>query len=151
MVSGYSNQTNPHRSLTFDTLSLDILLLICQWLPVMSTHMVLCTNRRLRNQILPHANRLAYHYIVTYEPHFLPAGPFVLKDERHGREEVDWWNVEWVQKGNLPIDELNVKIPWLLYRRECSKSLSMWNRRRIWGVAKQLESLAVKRGLLSID
>ena len=37
-------------------------------------------------------------------------------------------------------EEMNFKIPWFL---ECSKSMSMWKRRRIWGITKQLESLAI--------
>ena len=148
LVSGYNNVgMDSHTSSTFDTLPLDILIHICHWLPVKSTHMVLCTNRGLRSQILPYANMIAYQQITTSEPHLLPAGPFDLQDKKHGREEIDWWNAEWA-KGGIAKEELDVKIPWFLYRRECSKSLSMWNRWRIWGIAKQLESLAIDRGLL---
>ncbi|KAF8806787.1 hypothetical protein BYT27DRAFT_7190460 [Phlegmacium glaucopus] len=128
-------ETNLSRS--FDALPLDIVILICQCLPVKYTHMVLCTSRRLQSQILPHANMIAYQYIITYEPHLLPAGPFVLKDAKHGREEVDWWETQWA-KGGIRKEELSAKIP----------CVSMWNRRRIWGIAKQLECLAVNRSLL---
>ncbi|KAF8806783.1 hypothetical protein BYT27DRAFT_7190447 [Phlegmacium glaucopus] len=146
IVSGYGIvETNLRRS--FDTLPLDIVILICQCLPVKSTHMILCTSRRLRSQILPHANMIAYQYIITYEPYLLPAGPFVLKDAKHGREEIDCWETQWA-KGGIRKEELSAKIPWFFYRMECSKSMSMWNRRRIWGIAKQLECLAVNRGLL---
>ncbi|KAF8806784.1 hypothetical protein BYT27DRAFT_7190451 [Phlegmacium glaucopus] len=151
VVSGQSSAwMNPHRSLTFDALPLDILLLICQWLPVKSTHMLLCTNRGLRSQILPHANMIAYQQIVTFERHLLPAGPFELQNKERGREEVDWWDAEWSKSG-IPKEELKFKVPWFLYRRECSKSLSMWNRRRIWSVARQMERLAIDHGFLSAE
>ncbi|KAF8805196.1 hypothetical protein BYT27DRAFT_6670582 [Phlegmacium glaucopus] len=151
VVSGHSNAgMNPHRSSALDALPLDILIFICQRLPVKSTHMLLCTNRGLRRQILPHANMIAYHQIITYERHLLPAGPFELRDSKHGREEVDWWDAEW-SKGGIRKEEFQVNIPWFIYRRECSKSLSMWNRRRIWGIAQQLERLAIDRGFLSAE
>jgi hypothetical protein len=146
--SGYSSvEMNPRESSGLETLSPDILILICQHLPVKSTHMVLCTSKHLRTQILPHVNWIAYQHILKYEPHLLPVGPFKLNDEKRGREEVDWWNAQWA-KGGIPKEELG-KIPWFLYRRECSKSFSMWNRRRIWGIGRQLEALAIKDGLLS--
>ncbi|KAF8800048.1 hypothetical protein BYT27DRAFT_7118508 [Phlegmacium glaucopus] len=151
VVSGHSSvEMNPHRSSGFDTLPLDVLLLICQWLPLKSTHMVLCTNRGLRSQFLPYANMIAYQQIITYERHLLPAGPFELRDRKHGREEVDWWDAEW-SKGGIHKEEFQVNIPWLIYRRECSKSLSMWNRWRIWGIAEQMERLAIARGFLSAE
>ncbi|KAF8800046.1 hypothetical protein BYT27DRAFT_7263192 [Phlegmacium glaucopus] len=150
VVSGHSSiEINPHRSSGFDALPLDILLLVCQLLPVKSTHMLLCTNRCLRSQILPYANMIAYQQIITYERHLLPAGPFEL-DRQHGREEVDWWDAEW-SKGGIHKEEFQVNIPWFIYRRECSKSMSMWNRWRIWGIAEQLERLAIDRGFLSAE
>ncbi|KAF8806789.1 hypothetical protein BYT27DRAFT_7190462 [Phlegmacium glaucopus] len=151
VVSGHSSvEMNPHRSSAFDTLPLDILILICQWLPVKSTHMVLCTNRGLRSRILPYANTIAYQQIIAFERHLLPAGPFELRDREHGREEVDWWDAEW-SKGGIRKEEFQVKIPWFIYRRECSKSMSMWNRWRIWGIAEQMERLAIDRGFLSAE
>ncbi|KAF8810561.1 hypothetical protein BYT27DRAFT_7161601 [Phlegmacium glaucopus] len=151
VVSGHSSVgMNPHRSSAFDALPLDILILICQWLPVKYTHMVLCTNRGLRSQILPHANMIAYQQIITCERHLLPAGPFELRDRKHGREEVDWWDAEW-SKGGICKEEFHVKIPWFLYCRECSKSLSIWNRWRIWDIAQQLERLAIDQGFLSAE
>jgi hypothetical protein len=135
--------------MTLDALPLDILIHICHCLPVKSLHMILCTNRRLRGEILPQADMIAYQQIITHEPHLLPAGPFDL-DEKHGRDEIDWWDVEWAKSG-IAKEELNFKIPWFLYRMECSKSMSMWNRRRIWGIAKQLEKLAIDEYLLLED
>ncbi|KAF8806785.1 hypothetical protein BYT27DRAFT_7140189 [Phlegmacium glaucopus] len=151
VVSGHSSvRMNPHRSSGFDALPLDILILICQWLPVKSIHTLLCTNGYLRSQILPHVNMMAYQQIITLERHLLPAGPFELGDRKHGREEVDRWDAEW-SKGGIRREEFQVKIPWFIYRRECSKSMSMWNRWRIWGIAEQLERLAIDRGFLSAE
>ena len=45
-------------------------------------------------------------------------------------------------------EDMDTKIPWFVYRKECSKSMSMWNRKRIWGIAKQLDALARVKGLL---
>ena len=111
--------------------------------------MILCTNKRLRGEILPQIDMIAYQQIITHEPYLLPAGPFDL-DEKHGREEIDWWDMEWA-KGGIAKEEMNFKIPWFLYSMECSKSMSMWNRRRIWGIAKQLENLAIDEYLLLQD
>jgi hypothetical protein len=72
---------------------------ICHWLPVKSLHMILCTNKHLRGEILPHADTIlvAHQQILTHEPHLLPAGPFNLH-KNHGREEINWWDVEWANK-----------------------------------------------------
>ena len=147
VISGYSLPLSGVKTMKLDALPLDILTNICHWLPVKSLHMILCTNRRLRGEILPHADTIAHQQIITHEPHLLPAGPFDL-EKNHGREEIDWWELEWA-KGGIAKEELNAKIPWFLYRMECSKCMSMWNRRRIWGIAKELEKLAIENGYLS--
>ena len=96
VISGYSGVASG--TVTLDALPLDILIHDCHWLPVESLHMILCTNRRFRGEILPQADTIAYQQIITHEPHLLPAGPFDL-DEKHGRGEIDWWDVEWAKDG----------------------------------------------------
>ena len=46
-------------------------------------YIVLCVNRYLRSQILPHTNLVAYQQIiqVAYERYILPGGPFDFNDE----------------------------------------------------------------------
>ncbi|CAA7270320.1 unnamed protein product [Cyclocybe aegerita] len=126
---------------------LDVILHICEFLPIHAIYAVLGTCKRVRAQVLPHVDGIARRRLVEDEPWFLPAGPFEFKKKSHGREEVDWWAREW-GKGGIARKDLDMRIPWFLYRRECSRSLSMWNRRRIWGVARQIEDLARSKGLL---
>ena len=65
----------------------------------------------------------------------------------HGREEIEWWVNEW-GAGGIRQEDLDAHIPWFVYRKECSKSMSMWNRKRIWGISRQLDALARAKGLL---
>ncbi|KAF9033816.1 hypothetical protein BJ165DRAFT_1410185 [Panaeolus papilionaceus] len=89
--------------------------------------------------VLHYSSHLNVHrYIKLNEPWFLPARPFEFP---HGHREVDYWVLEWAKRG-YEGSNLDAQIPWLNYRRECSHSLSMWNRIRIWRIAKQLDSLA---------
>jgi len=130
-----------------DLLPMDLLLAICGFLPVRSILAFISSCRRIRSQILPHVNAVARQQLLEDEPWLLPAGPFVTGDKNHGREEVDWWTAQWA-KGGVRLPEMEAKIPWVVYRRECGRSMSMWNRRRIWGVANQIETLAMMEGLL---
>ncbi|KAF9037121.1 hypothetical protein BJ165DRAFT_575769 [Panaeolus papilionaceus] len=84
------------------------------------------------------ADSIVCRYMQKNEPWYLPAGPF---DIPSGDQEFSWWKARWGEMG-LDGDDLNGQIPWLQYRRACSHSMSMWNRIRIWKVAKQLERLA---------
>jgi len=65
----------------------------------------------------------------------------------HGREEVEWWAAQWAAGGISP-EDMDDKIPWFVYRKECSKSMSMRNRKRIWGISEQLGALARAKGLV---
>jgi hypothetical protein len=69
------------------------------------------------------------------------------RKEMNGREEIEWWVEQWVA-GGISQEDMDVKIPWFVYRKECSKSMSMWNRKRIWGISKQLDASARVKGLL---
>ncbi|KAF8154434.1 hypothetical protein B0H34DRAFT_523106 [Crassisporium funariophilum] len=152
-LSSFQNnlENNPYGPPTLHSLPLDVLLAVCEYLPIQSTHMLISSDRCLRTQLLPHADSIAHQHIIMNEPHLLPAGPFDFSDKKYGkgrgREEADWWTAQWAGGGISGLD-MDAKIPWLLYRRECSRSMSMWNRERIWGVAKQMEKLAKERGLL---
>jgi len=45
-------------------------------------------------------------------------------------------------------EDMDTQIPWFVYRKKCSKSMSMWNRKQIWGISRQLNALARVKGLL---
>ncbi|KZV88876.1 hypothetical protein EXIGLDRAFT_162613 [Exidia glandulosa HHB12029] len=53
---------------------------------------------------------------------------------------------EWMRPDNSDGD--SESFPWLAYARECSRSPSMCNRKRIWRVCYQIEALAVQHGVL---
>ena len=140
---------------TLTSLPLDILLSTCEFLPIRSIYALLTTCKKLRSTILPHANPIARRSLINDEPWYLPAGPFALNStttksqghEMHGREEIEWWVNEW-GAGGIRQEDLDAHIPWFVYRKECSKSMSMWNRKRIWGISRQLDALARAKGLL---
>jgi hypothetical protein len=154
----YSTHTDPalHNSRpTLTSLPPDILLSTCEFLPIRSIYALLTTCKKLRSTILSHANPIARRRLVNDEPWYLPAGPFTLNSpttkakphEMHGRQEVEWWADQWAA-GGITQENMNTQIPWFVYRKECSKSMSMWNRKRIWGISRQLDALARVKGLL---
>ena len=159
---------SPERTLqnstpTIASLPPDILLSICEFLSIRSIYALITTCRKFRSIILPHANAIARRRLIDDEPWYLPAGPFNLNStnadrkqghkemrgrrEMNGREEIEWWAEQWAA-GGISQEDMAIKIPWFVYRKECSKSMSMWNRKRIWGISKQLDALARVKGLL---
>ncbi|KAJ3511701.1 hypothetical protein NLJ89_g3944 [Agrocybe chaxingu] len=138
--------TNPFGKPTLDNLPVDILLSTCEHLPIRSICALMTTCKRFRANILPHANAISYRRLLHDEPWYLPAGPF---DTPRGRDEVDWWETHWSQALAVPKTDIHEKIPWLLYRRACSDSMSMWNRKRVWDISRQIEELCRKEGYLS--
>ncbi|KDR79436.1 hypothetical protein GALMADRAFT_243516 [Galerina marginata CBS 339.88] len=129
----------------FESLPVDILLAICEEIPIRTTFALISTCKRVRASILPHADSITHQRLKADEPWYLPAGPFELKDKKHGREEVDWWASQWAA-GGISGEGMDLAIPWFLYRKQCSSSMSMWNRKRIWDVAMQLGRLVDERG-----
>jgi len=141
---------------TLTSLPPDILLSTCEFLPIRSIYTLLTTCKKLCSTILPHANPIAHRRLINDEPWYLPGGPFTLnsmtttKTHRrlmHGREEVEWWVDQWAA-GGIAQEDMDTQIPWFVYRKECSNSMSMWNRKRIWGISRQLDALARVKGLL---
>ena len=144
---------------TLTSLPSDILLFTCEFLSIRSIHTLITTCKIIRAIIIPHANAIAHRRLIEDEPWYLPAGPFKLNStntkrkgpygikEVHGREEIEWWAEQWAA-GGISEGDIDAKIPWFIYRKECSKSMSMWNRKRIWGISKQLDALARAKGLL---
>ena len=154
----YPTHTDPtlHPSRpTLTSLPPDILLSTCEFLPIRSIYTLLTTCKQLRSTILPHTNPIAHRRLINDEPWYLPAGPFTLNlpptktrhYEMHGRQEVEWWAGQW-GAGGIAQEDMDTQIPWFVYRKECSKSMSMWNRKRIWGISRQLDALARVKGLL---
>jgi hypothetical protein len=140
---------------TLTSLPPDILLSTCEFLPIRSIYALITTCKKLRSTILPHANPIARRRLINDEPWYLPAGPFALNltttkvkpYDSHGGEEIEWWADQW-GAGGIAQEDMDTKIPWFTYRKECSKSMSMWNRKRIWGISRQLDALARVKGLL---
>jgi len=138
---------------TLGSLPPDIVLATCEFLPIRSIYALITTCKRFRSIILPHVNPISRRRLVEEEPWYLPAGPFKLNPTTtsckgmHGREEVEWWAAQWTVGGISP-EDMDDRIPWFVYRKECSKSMSMWNRKRIWEISKQLGALARAKGLV---
>jgi len=145
--------TEPTTNFTLGSLPPDLILAISEFLPIRTIYALITTCKRLRSIILPHVDPISRRRLVEEEPWYLPAGPFKLNltatnyQGVHGREEIEWWAAQWAAGGISP-EDMDNRIPWFIYRKECSKSMSMWNRKRIWGIAKQLDTLARDRGLL---
>lgn len=116
-------------------LPLEVQLLICERLHPKYIQAFMSTCKTMHLRLAGEINHVVHRYLRECEPWYLPAGPFNFPN---GDQETDWWNSQWVAKG-LAGGELESHIPWLRYRRACSHSMSMWNRIRIWQVAKQLE------------
>lgn len=134
---------------SLEALPADLLLEICGYLTPREISPLLSVSKTLRGRIQPHLDPVIYRYIKADMPWLLPAGPIRFDDNRFGREEVDRWIAEWCKVG-IEEDDIEHKAPWMAYVRECGFSLSMKNRKRIWGIARQLEQLAIQRGLLRI-
>ncbi|CAA7257495.1 unnamed protein product [Cyclocybe aegerita] len=112
---------NKVEKLSFSTMLGDILLSIWEHLPVRSICALMTTSKMYRAYIFPHANSICHRRLIAYEPWYLPVGPFQTP---HGREEIEWWESKWSQGIDIPISEIDSKIPWLLFRRECSSSMT---------------------------
>ena len=149
----YPINTEPTSSFQIENLPPDTFLSICEFLPIRSIYTLITTCKIFRSIILPHANPIARRRLIDDEPWYLPAGPLKLNsmntngDRMHGREEIEWWAERWAA-GGIAQGDMDTDIPWFVYRKECSKSMSMWNRKRIWGISKQLDGLARVKGLL---
>ena len=152
----HTDHTLQNSQPTLTSLPPDILLSTCEFLPIRSIYALLTTCKELRSTILPHANPIAHHRLINNEPWYLPASPFTLnnltttKTHRHvmhGWEEVEWWADQWAA-GGIAQEDMDMQILWFVYCKECSKSMSMWNRKRIWGISRQLDTLARVKGLL---
>ncbi|PPR04206.1 hypothetical protein CVT24_010754 [Panaeolus cyanescens] len=127
---------------TFD-LPADIFLVLSSFLRPRDTQALMSTCKLIYYKIHNHVHRIVHTYIKVHEPWFLPVGPFNIPK---GDEEVQWWYEQW-EKYDIKGDNMDLKIPWLQYRRACSHSMSMWNRIRIWRNVKKLETIAEELGL----
>ncbi|KAG2008596.1 hypothetical protein CC2G_014013 [Coprinopsis cinerea AmutBmut pab1-1] len=123
------------------------MMLMCEQLTVTSFLYVLSLNRAIRTLLLPHVDQIAYRAMQALEPCYFPSKPLASDDTDRQRVELDAWEHEWKEAG-FEIEGLRQKAPWLQYRIQCSRSPSMRNRRRIWDIAQQMETLAVKQGIL---
>lgn len=97
----------------------------------------------MRSFLVNHIDHLTYQYICIHQPGLLPADPIPFAGSRFSRKEIDAWVESWSRAG-IDAKRLEMEIPWYAYARECSKCMSMRSRRRIWGIAKQVETLAIQ-------
>jgi len=119
---------------------------------------LLFLSKPLHATLIRNIDKLVYASIRETRPHLLPSTPIRLagREERRSTEE-EYWVSEWA-KGGIQLgvnDESNWRsgqdadqIPWTRYAREATRCPSMRNRRRIWGIALQLEELAERAGYL---
>jgi len=151
-----------------DSLPSDILSGIASLLPPASIVSLLQTNSQLRQRLLPYASSATYEFIRVNTPHILPAPHFsstpdwILRPQKPwetdgparpktGKEEDHKWIGQWNSVGvRLRKDwrDEGTGVPWLRYAQACERSPSMMNRKRLWGIALQLEKKAFELGLL---
>ncbi|TFK19456.1 hypothetical protein FA15DRAFT_708945 [Coprinopsis marcescibilis] len=146
-----------------DTLPFDILFSVAAYLPIKDLLRFMSVNRILRAAVLPHVDQVCHAVLSTAERYYLPSSPIVTPDGSRQREDLDKWEQGWLdafrvvrmtKRGEVKrvetvkLEELGHKAPWLMYRICCSRSPSMRNRRRIWGIAEQMEKLAREQGIL---
>jgi hypothetical protein len=61
-----------------------------------------------------------------------------------GEEETTRWEKEVAEAGGS-----EKAFRWFVYLWMCERSTSMWNRRRIWKILKQMETLGEELGILT--
>ncbi|PPQ73036.1 hypothetical protein CVT24_001416 [Panaeolus cyanescens] len=130
-----------------ERLPLELVGEICSHLTPDEISPLLGLSKPLRKRLEPYIHTCIYRYIKDEAPWYLPAGPIVFEDPRFGGEEIDAWTTGWSNVG-IKEEDIEALVPWMTYLRECGFSLSMRNRKRIWGISKQLEALAIERGLI---
>ncbi|KAI0789650.1 hypothetical protein C8Q75DRAFT_146328 [Abortiporus biennis] len=109
----------------------DALLVICEYLPLCCILSLISTSRTMFVTLFPFANTMAYRKLPIYEPWYLP----------ESTKEHPWYSLD----SNNPIVASPRKVPefpFLYYALACYQSPSMKNRKRIWGIGLQLETLA---------
>jgi len=136
-------QTTTARSLSFDSLPLDIYYSISNHLDLCGITSLSALTKAVRAFLIPHVDALVSRYMIKHEPYHLPVSPPCPR----GDEEQVWWAGQW-EFGGIKGDDMRARIPWLAYAQACGKSRSMRNRRRIWGIVDQIEEIARRRGLL---
>ena len=135
----------------FDLLPVDILFLICEEMAVKSFLHVLSLNNRLRNILLPHADELAYKAMKNTAPYYFPCRPIKTPNGTREREELDWWEQEWLRAAGIGAGNIRREAPWLRYWMECTRTASMRNRKRIWRTAESIKALALAYGYIDED
>ena len=110
-------------------LPLDVLLAITHYMSLRDVLVLLETCKSLRAKLVPVIDTIAKQHLTWALP--LAAG------------EQSRWN-SLVKKANVSSEQF----PWLSYARKCYESPSMRNRQRIRGICRQLEQLAIARGVL---
>uniref|UniRef100_A0A0W0FZ64 F-box domain-containing protein n=1 Tax=Moniliophthora roreri TaxID=221103 RepID=A0A0W0FZ64_MONRR len=144
--------TNQPRTLAplpnLTSLPLDIYHYLCStFLTPKSVLTLVSLNRHLRSLLLPNVDALVHKCLTKLQPYYLPIADAPCPN---GDGEIKWWRDKWkkhdISAGADGREHSN--IPWMQYARACSKSTSMKNRKRIWGIVDQVERIARERALL---
>ena len=141
-----------------EALPLPIFQLLTSYLSPKDFMTLLFLSKSLHASLLPNIDKLVYASIRETRPHLLPSTPLKFAGHRERRsKEEEYWVLEWAKGGiHLGLDDKRNwrsaqdvdEIPWMRYARAAARCPSMRNRRRIWGIALQLEELAERAGYL---
>lgn len=126
---------------TLEALPLDVLLLITSHLSLPSMVKLCSASHTLLNVLFPFLDSLARRCMAQSEPWYLPP---------HGKERTSFHEQYKIARGPDTRDDDIAAFPWFWYARACRCSPSMRNRKRIWGIAEQLQGVARKMGILEI-
>jgi hypothetical protein len=122
-----------HADAALSNLPLELLCQITSHLPTCDVLSLLSTSNVLRATILPNIDHLAKEDLDLNYPWQLP----------YGKKELRSWDEEIKTVGGG-----GPSFPWFSYKRACERpSPSMLNRRRIWKILKQMEALAIEKGV----
>lgn len=110
-----------------ERLPLDVILLICDVLPL-SDHILvlLSTSHTLRGLILSFVDSLVYAQLKRSYRYLFPALPIKTPDGRRQQDELDWWAEQWkdCSQGRLSnAEDIRNHAPWLSYWKECTGNL----------------------------
>lgn len=118
------------------SLPVDILLHIASFLSLSCLLKFSSLTRSMLSALGPFLDSLTHSLLIRDSPWLLPPDD--------GGPEKIWWD----SHCQVFMGGQETPFPWIGYARACWESPSMKNRRRLWGIAEQLEVLAERRGLM---
>lgn len=129
---------------TLETLPVDVLLLTCSHLSLSSMTKLCSASHTLLAALSPFLDSIARRHMAQREPWYLPPPD--------GQERA-WFHEQCkiARSSDVRVVDNSIsEFPWFWYARACRESPSMRNRKRIWGIARQLLDVARDLGVLEI-